>query len=222
MSRMGRHDAPAWLRNLTGRFRRLAARLRRKPSAAPRPGPVATLFAAAPVALVALVAGKVSYSHITALGMRTHQGATDSHLLFLPIDGLIVAGTVLLVAGSLLGWIGVALGVAATLFANLQFGLPHGTLSAVVSTWPAIAFTAACFMLERWLRSRRHAEPSCEVSSLVPTDAENAAMLALRATLAAGNPYSANQLADKFSLTRAQVTKVRQQVLAGSNGHDPS
>ena len=113
------------------------------------------LAAAMPVALVALVAGKVSYSHITALGMRTHQGVTDSHLLFLPIDGLIVAGTVLLVAGSLLGWIGVALGVAATLFANLQFGLPHGPLSAVVSTWPAIAFTAACFMLERWLRYQR-------------------------------------------------------------------
>lgn len=113
------------------------------------------LAAALPVALVALVAGKVSYSHITALGMRTHQGVTDSHLLFLPIDGLIVAGTVLLVAGSLLGWIGVTLGVAATLFANLQFGLPHGALSAVVSTWPAIAFTAACFMLERWLRYQR-------------------------------------------------------------------
>ena len=113
------------------------------------------MAAAAPVALVALVAGKVSYSHITALGLRTHQGVTDSHLLFLPIDGLIVAGTVLLVAGSLLGWIGVTLGVAATLFANLQFGLPHGALSAVVSTWPAIAFTAACFMLERWLRYQR-------------------------------------------------------------------
>ena len=58
-------------------------------------------------------------------------------------------------AGSSLGWLGVTLGVAATLFANLQFGLPHGALSAVVSTWPAIAFTAACFMLERWLRYQR-------------------------------------------------------------------
>jgi hypothetical protein len=59
------------------------------------------------------------------------------------------------------------------------------------------------------------------VPAAVPTGAENAAVLALRATLAAGNPYSANQLADKFSLTRAQVTRVRQQVLAGSNGHAP-
>lgn len=113
------------------------------------------LTAALPIAIVAIVAGKVSYSHITALGLRTHQGVTDSHLLFLPIDGLIVAGSVILIAGSLLGWLGIALGVAATLFANLQYGLPHGALSAAVSTWPAIAFTAACFMLERWLRSQR-------------------------------------------------------------------
>jgi hypothetical protein len=47
-------------------------------------------------------------------------------------------------------------------------------------------------------------------------------VIALRATLAAGNPYSNNQLADKFGLTRAQVTKVRQAVLAGSNGHAPN
>lgn len=144
-----------WPGSLAAWFRRLAARFRRKPPAAPVPSRKAVITAAIPVALVAAIAGLVSYSHITALGMRTHQGVTDSHLLFLPIDGLIVAGTVLLVAGSLLGWIGVSLGVAATLFANLQFGLPHGPLSAVVSTWPAVAFTAACFMLERWLRYQR-------------------------------------------------------------------
>ena len=203
--------------------RNLAARFRRKPAAAAQPlrWNRAALIAALPVVMVALMAGKVSYSHITALGMRTHQGYADSHLLFVPIDGLIVAGTVLLLYGSLLGWLGVALGVAATLFANLQFGLPHGALSAVVSTWPAIAFSVACFMLERWLRSRRQAQPPGELSAAVPTDAENAALMALRATLAAGNPWSQNQLQDRFGLTRAQATRVRQLVLAGSNGHDP-
>ena len=143
------------------------------------------LAAAVPVTLVALVAGKVSYSHITALGLRTHQGVTDSHLLFLPIDGLIVAGTVLLVAGSLLGWIGVTLGVAATLFANLQFGLPHGPLAAVVSTWPAVAFTAACFMLERWLRSRRRVTPPVTPAAPHDTASGNGFRKATNAELAA-------------------------------------
>jgi hypothetical protein len=43
----------------------------------------------------------------------------------------------------------------------------------------------------------------------------------LRATLAAGNPWSVNQLAEQFSLTRTAATKLRARVLAESNGHDP-
>lgn len=57
------------------------------------------------------------------------------------------------------------------------------------------------------------------VSAPVPSDAETAAMASLRATLAAGNPWSNNQLAERFGLTRAQVTKVRQAVLAAASGH---
>jgi len=113
-----------------------------------------TTAAAIPVAAVAAIAGVVSYSHIVALGLRTHQGETDSHLLPIPIDGLIVAGSVILAAGSPLGWLGVALGVGGTLFANLEFGIGYGPLSAAVSTWPAVAFTVATFMLERWLKSQ--------------------------------------------------------------------
>jgi hypothetical protein len=57
------------------------------------------------------------------------------------------------------------------------------------------------------------------VPAPVPTDAEHAALIALRATLAAGNPLSLNQLQNRFSLTRAQATRTRQLVLAESNGH---
>jgi hypothetical protein len=137
-----------------------------------------------------------------------------------------VAGSVILATGSSLGWISVGLGVAATLFANLQFGLPHGWLSAAVSTWPAVAFSVATFVLERWVRSQRRQRLPDEISpapdefpSPVPGDAETAALASLRATLAAGNPWSGNQLAARFGLTRAQVTKVRE--LAAQNGHAP-
>jgi Protein of unknown function (DUF2637) len=58
------------------------------------------------------------------------------------------------------------------------------------------------------------------VSSPAASDAETAALASLRVTMAAGNPWSQNQLQDQFRLTRAQATKIRQQVLAGSNGHD--
>ena len=112
------------------------------------------LLAALPIALVALVAGTVSYSHIVNLGLRTGQSPVDAHLLPLAVDGLIAAGSVILAAGSWLGWLGVIPGVGATLFANLESGLPHGQLAAIVATWPAVAFTMASFMLERWLRSQ--------------------------------------------------------------------
>lgn len=57
------------------------------------------------------------------------------------------------------------------------------------------------------------------VSSPVPSDAETAAAEALRATLAAGNPLSTNQLQARFRLTRKEATEVRGLVLAGVNGH---
>jgi hypothetical protein len=59
------------------------------------------------------------------------------------------------------------------------------------------------------------------VSPPVPGDAETAAMASLRATLAAGNPWSQNQLMTRFGLTRAQATKVRELVTVEANGHGP-
>lgn len=46
----------------------------------------------------------------------------------------------------------------------------------------------------------------------VPKDAEHAALLALRATNAVGNPLSGRQLETRFGLTRAQATKLRRMV----------
>ncbi|MHB1593880.1 MAG: hypothetical protein ACYCO9_06390 [Streptosporangiaceae bacterium] len=60
-----------------------------------------------------------------------------------------------------------------------------------------------------------------QLAAAVPSDLIEAAKASLRATLAAGNPLSLNQLQERFSLTRAQATKVRQAVLTESNGHNP-
>jgi hypothetical protein len=53
----------------------------------------------------------------------------------------------------------VALGVAGTLYANVMSGIPRGPLAATVAAWPAIAFTVASFMLERWLAAQADAVP---------------------------------------------------------------
>ena len=57
------------------------------------------------------------------------------------------------------------------------------------------------------------------VTQVAPADAEHAAQLALAASVAAGNPISQRQMMTRFGLTRTAERKVRQAVLAGSNGH---
>jgi len=106
------------------------------------------------VAVVAVAAGWQSYTHICALAIMTGQSVTDARLLPVAVDGLIVAGSVILLAGSPLGWLGVIPGIAATVFGNVMSAVPHGALAAAVAAWPAAAFTLASFMLERWLKRR--------------------------------------------------------------------
>src|SRR6266516_2743658 len=53
----------------------------------------------------------------------------------------------------------------------------------------------------------------------VVSDVVEAAKASMRATAAAGNQWSVDGLRKQFPLTRAQATKVRQAVLAESNGH---
>jgi hypothetical protein len=79
-----------------------------------------------------------------------------------------VAGSVILLAGSWLGWIGVALGVGGTVYANVMSGLPRGPLAATVAAWPALAFTVASFMLERWLAGHADRAPASDVPGAPP------------------------------------------------------
>jgi hypothetical protein len=110
------------------------------------------------------------------------------------------------------------LGIGATLGANAAYGAPSGPLGVIVSTWPAVSFVLA---VEVALGLVRRARPTAATGLpvTVPSDSAEAAKASLRATVAAGNPLSVNQLAGRFSLTRAAATKLHRAVLAESNGH---
>jgi hypothetical protein len=187
------------------------------------------IVAAVPVAAVAVIAGVVSYSHIEALGLMTGQSLADARLLPLAVDGLIVAGSVILLAGSWLGWIGVSLGVAGTLYANVMSGLPRGPLAAAVAAWPAVAFTVASFMLERWLKSQAAVSvPVPGTTPAVPAVHLNGSGLhpaeagPFAADLAAGKVPGIRRIRDELHVgqPKAQEIQSRLKVLAGSNGHD--
>lgn len=127
---------------------------------------------AAPVAVVAVVAGIVSYAHIEHLALAEHQPLDLARLFPFAVDGLIMAGSAVLLGGLRLGWLAVVPGIAATLFANVQSGLPFGVLAAVVAGWPAIAFSVASYVLERWLKGQVGQETTKNDADSVPADAD--------------------------------------------------
>ncbi|MCW2904033.1 MAG: hypothetical protein JWO67_6298 [Streptosporangiaceae bacterium] len=101
----------------------------------------------ASVVFVAAVAFVQSWSHIYDIGHAHGQNTIDSSLLPLSVDGMIVSCSVTLARAAkegreaspvtrLMLW----LAVAATVAANVVYGLPFGWVGIASSAWPAIAF----------------------------------------------------------------------------------
>jgi hypothetical protein len=86
----------------------------------------------------------------------------------------------------------------------------------------AAALGVGLGVLKRVVASRIVAGPDASplvLTQTAPADSEHAARLALAASVAAGNPISQRQVMARFGLTRTAERRVRQAVLAMSNGH---
>ena len=106
--------------------------------------------------------------------------------------------------------------------------LPAWSIYAVAATPPVAALLALAALMQQVTQlpealaawNERHVQPTPDtVLPVVPNTAESAALASLRATMAAGNPLSGNQLMTNFGLTRAQLTKVRDLLAAEPKGH---
>lgn len=121
-------------------------------------------------------------------------------------------------------WTVTLAGLAVSVAGNIGHVVTHSLANHVTAAVPPLAAAAALAVglgvLKRVVEAH-HATMSRAFSSAIPTGNENAALMALKATLAAGNPLSINQLAERFSLTRAVATKMRAAVLAEANGQHP-
>ncbi len=184
---------------------------------------------AAAVLLVAAIAAVVSFVHIEHLAVTHGQTWLAAVLLPVSIDGTVAAASLVMLRAARGGlgtpWLGrfmLVLAVTATLAANVGYGLPYGLAGAALSGWPAVAFIGCAEMAIGMVRRARNANPSATglaYLAAVPPDSVTAAEASLRATVAAGNPLSVNQLQERFSLTRGTATKLHRAVLAESNGH---
>jgi len=146
------------------------------------------------VLLVAAMAAVVSFLHIEHLATTHGQPTLAAWLLPVSVDGTVAAAslsmlwaaraglpTPLLARGML------ALGVTATVAANLGYGAPHGLTGELLSGWPAIAFVGSVELILSMAR-RTRAEPTVNPARAVRLDEQAGAAAELfAADLAAGN-----------------------------------
>jgi hypothetical protein len=115
------------------------------------------------VALLALIAGTVSYLHMHTLVAMHGQPGWVAALTPLSVDGMIVAASTTLLAesrsasrGGVLPWSLLAVGSVASLAANVAVAEPT-LIGRVIAAWPSFALTASYELLTRQVR--RNAAP---------------------------------------------------------------
>jgi hypothetical protein len=112
------------------------------------------------VVVVAITAAVISFSHVRALALRAGETELTSWLLPISIDGAVVAAVSVLLADSRAGrrpapltWLLLALGLAASLAANVASAEPTATARAVAA-WPPVALALGIEVLAGLARRR--------------------------------------------------------------------
>jgi hypothetical protein len=108
------------------------------------------LSTAAAVLAVAGIAAYVSYWHAYAVVLAHGETGITARLEPATIDGLVYASSMVVLYAarhrvpvpSLARWL-LALGIAATLTANMAQGWSHGPVGAVVAAWPAVSLVGS-------------------------------------------------------------------------------
>lgn len=172
---------------------------------------------------VAAFAFVVSYSHIYDLGRAHAQSGTAGRMLPLSVDLLIVAASLALfiqrrqaeTPTGLARWLPRVVlwtAIGATVAANVEYGLPHGWLAAVISGWPGAAFVGVVEMVMVAVRPGSGEAINHTVNpagpAAVPASAYEAAAAAYAASVTGGNALSGYQLHRRFGIPRSQADKI--------------
>lgn len=168
---------------------------------------------AAVVLAVAGFAAVVSYSHIYTLARDHGQAGTAARLLPLSVDGLIVAASLVMLHAArtggpvLLARAMLGLGVAATVGANVLYGLAFGVLGAVISAWPAVAFIGAAEMGLGMVRAS--AVPDAPAAGAGVPEHLAAAVREFAAEIGAGVVPPIRRIREALSVGQARATEVQ-------------
>jgi hypothetical protein len=134
------------------------------------------------VAVLALIAGTVSYLHMHSLVVLHGQPGWVAALTPLSVDGMIVAASMTLLAesrsggrGGSLPWALLVLGSAASLAANVAVAEPS-VIGRMIAAWPSFALIGSYELLMRQVRWLASAGEERSVSPARPEDREPVAV----------------------------------------------
>ena len=158
------------------------------------------LSTAAAVLAVAAIAAYVSYGHAYAV-IRAHgETGITARLEPATIDGLVYASSMVVLYAarhrvpvpSLARWL-LALGIAATLTANMAQGWSHGPVGAMVAAWPAVSLVGSYELLVWLIRTSGAADRGPSAARLCTGAACRAAARPVPASVIDGERPGGNQ-----------------------------
>ncbi|TDD69413.1 DUF2637 domain-containing protein [Actinomadura darangshiensis] len=173
---------------------------------------------------VAAVAAVISYRHAYELVHSHGESGPTARLVPFTVDGLIWAASMVILDASrrkqaappLAKW-SLAVGIVATVGANVAHGASHGALGAIVSAWPALALVGSFELLMTLTRSaalgdltqdEERTEPE-QLRTKVEQTPEQAVLQEYRASLdGPGRPVSQRYLAEKYGIDRRKVRQI--------------
>ncbi|MEV4674631.1 DUF2637 domain-containing protein [Actinomadura sp. NPDC049382] len=180
------------------------------------------------VVAVAGVAAIISYRHAYEL-VRSHgEAGTTARLVPFTVDGLIWAASMVILdasrrkqpAPALAKW-SLAVGIVATVGANVAHGASHGVIGALVSAWPALALVGSFELLMTLTRAaathtapqRNEQRTTAERAEPPRTEVEQTPEQAVLAEYLAsldgpGRPVSQRYLAEKHNIDRRKVKRI--------------
>jgi hypothetical protein len=171
---------------------------------------------------VAAVAAVASYEHAYALVRAHGEAGWAGRLVPLTVDGLIYASSMVMLDSArrrtpvpgLARWL-LALGIAATLAANVAHGLGHGPVGAAVAAWPAVALVGSHELLMMVIRSYQAAPDATPGSAGAPDPLQRQATEVFAGYLAADRVPSIRAIRAQLHVGQPRAQRLRDDLAAG-------
>ena len=158
-----------------------------------------------------------SYEHAYGLVVAHGEAGWTGRLVTLTVDGLIYASSMVMLNSArrrasvpaLARWL-LALGIAATLAANVAHGLGHGPVGAAVAAWPALALVGSYELLMTVIRSSQAGPYDVSGPAGIPDPLQQEAAVVFADHLAADRVPSIRAIRTQLHVGQPRAQRLRE------------